>query len=206
MYDGIMISRSLPGASEYLLLKAGNTVTAYIDLSAAAYAIKVPREYTVQLQTQLHYHQEVDHFKDPVNIKQSLESNLVTFSVLEGDSPRETQGEIHRQEDLNVQQAYSEVQQSRNLRDPIVINRTAAQHSLMKEIHRACYHYISAAADAINDDRCHYELLFGAWNASRGRFVKKILQGMKNALITYIFNDPHCSPATYLFTHKGTRK
>lgn len=208
-YDGMMISRSLPGASEYLLLEAGNTVTANVDLSTA-YAINVAGEYTVQLQTQLRYHQEADQFKDSVDIKQSLESNSATFSLLGSDSPRKTQGEIHRQEDLNVQQADSEIQQSGSPRDPNIINGTATQHSLMKEIHRACYHYISAAADDINDNRCHYELLFGAWNASRERFVKRTLQGMKNALerdtITYVFNDPRCTPATYLFTHKSTRK
>ena len=208
-YDGIMISRSLPGASEYLLVKAGNTVSTEIDLSTA-YAITVAGHYTVQLQTQLHYHPEADWFKDAAyftDIKQPLESTLVTFSLLEGDNPRKTQGEIHRQEDLSMQQG---VQQSGNPRDPNIINGTTAQHSLMKEIHRASYHYISAAADDINDNRCHYELLFGAWNASRERFVKQTFQGMKNALekdkITYIFNDTHCSPATYLFTHKGTRK
>ena len=62
----------------------------------------------------------------------------------------------------------------------------------------------------IANSRCRYELLFGAWNASREQFVKRTLQGMKDALerdtITYVFNDPRCTPATYLFTHKGTRK
>ena len=215
-YDAIMIRRSLhaPAASEYVLFKAGSTVTTEIDLSTA-YAIKVAGEYTVQLQSQLHYHPEADQFKDSqyfTDIKQSLESNSVIFSLLEGDKPRKTQGEIHRQmqEDSSILFADSKAQQSGNPRDPIIINGTAAQHSLMKDIHRACYHYISAAADDINDSRCRYELYFGAWNASRERFVKQTFQGMKNALeqdkFTYIFNDPRCSPTTYLFTHKGTRK
>ena len=210
-YDGMMIKMGLPGASEYQLVRAGNTITTEIDLSTA-YAINVAGEYTVQLQTQLHYHPEADQLEHSAyyskDIKQMLESTLVTLLLLNGDNPRKTLGEILRQEELSMQQA--RVRQSGSPLDPNIVNGTATQRLLMKEIHRATYHYILAARDDIDDNRCHYELLFGVWNASRERHVKQIFQGMKNALendiITYIFNDPRCSPVTYLFTIKGTRR
>ena len=210
-YDGMMIKMGLPGASEYLLVRHGDTVTTKIDLSTA-YPINVTGEYKVKLQTRLHYHSESDQLKNSAyyseDNKQTLESTSVNFFLLEGDYPRTTLGEILRQEELSMQQA--RVQQSGSPLDPNVVNGTTTQHLLMKEIHRAVYHYILAARDDIDDNRCHYELLFGAWNASREQHVKQIFQGMKSALendiFTYIFNDPRCSPTTYLFTHKGARR
>ena len=207
-YDGVMIKRGRPGATEYQLLRAGHTITTKIDLSVA-YAIEEVGQYTVQMQTQLYYRREALGAASSADIKQTLESTMSsTFQVLEGESPRKTLGQIHRQKATITQEAGT--QQSGNPRNPKFTKGTAAERALTKEIHRASYHYISAAGDDISDNRGHYVSWFGALNAGRIRKVKQVFQGMKNALetdiITYIFDDPRCKPDVYAFTYKDSRK
>ena len=208
-----MIKRGRPGATEYQLLKAGHTITTKIDLSVA-YAMNEAGEYSLQMQTQVYYHPEAENEASRSrDVEQTLVSTTVTFQLVEGGIPRKTLGALHRRVAIkfNTQQAgYQHQSEAGYPLDPKFISGTAAQRALTKEIHRASYHYVSAAGDDIDDNRRHYVSWFGAVDTGHIHHVKQNYQGMKNALerdvITYVFNDPRCRPFTYAFTFKGSRR
>ena len=209
-YDGIMMKRDRAKVtpSDYELLRAGHTITTKIDLSTA-YPINKSGKYRVQLKTQLYYHPKAaTATSEEIDSEQTLESDPFTFIVFEGDVPRKTSGEIHRQEAAQVETPV--VQQSGNPLNPGFESGTSAQRTLTKEIHRASYHYMSAAADDIDDNTQHYVSWFGSQTPSRVQTVKANYKGMKDTLekdvITYVFNDPRCRPGVYAFTYKNSRK
>ena len=202
-YDGMLVKWGNPSAREYLLIRAGTTVSSIIDISLA-YAMNVTGLYTVQLKTNLKYHRET-HDTDFMNTqlhKQTLESTLATFQLIGGGAPKKTMGE-------HVRQHASTSITKRNAGvglppDPRFVGGTAAERALTKEIHRTSYHYISAAEDDIDDNQAHYISWFGVVDAGRIQQVKQNFHDMQNSLeqeiYTYHFNDPRCIPNVYAFT------
>ena len=215
-YDGMVIRRGQATAQNYIVLKAGSTVSTMVDLSLA-YAMNATGNYTVQLQWNLQYcptseslpcSQHDTSMREMRDLPfvlpvQDASSTSATFQLVGSGTGTKTMGEHYRQLSKVNQQAYS--QQSGNPRDPAFIGGSASQQALTKEIHRANYHYITAALDDIDDNRAHYVSWFGSSDANRISTVKRVFNEMKSSLeqdtYTYHFNDPGCSPGVYAFTY-----
>ena len=64
-YDGPMIKRGHPGPHDYVLIPAGETVTADVDVSES-YAVSIPADYRVELNIQA-----LEHVPAPTAAKKS---------------------------------------------------------------------------------------------------------------------------------------
>ena len=219
-YDGMLIRRGHASAQNYILLKAGNTVSAMVDLSLA-YAMNATGKYTVQFKSNLQYcptsgslpcpqgeDNQVRKMRDlPSQLRsmsvQEATSTSATFQLIGSGMAPKTLGENYRQLSKVNQQVYS--QQAGTPRDPVFVGGSAADHALTKEIHRANYHYVSAANSDIDDNQAHYVSWFGSADANRISQVKQKFNEMKSSLeqdtYTYHFDDPGCSPGVYAFTY-----
>ena len=206
LYDGMHVKRGKPGPTDYILLSAGKTATAEIDLSSA-YCINATGQYTVQMETLLHYHPEGEY----TDRQQPLESTFVTFQVHHGNNPRMTIGEHYRLKAAVAQmssEASASAQQGQPL-DPQFVGGTVEQRNLTKKIHRASYHYTVAALEDIEDNQSHYVTWFGALIEERVRKVKQTFSRIKRTLeedtYTYHFDDPRCQPEDFGFSSYGSR-
>lgn len=198
-YDGVLIKRSAtPDFEDYKLVSAGNTVSGGIDLSQA-YSINLTMQYYIKLHFQLLYHTETN---DTVSI-QTLESGMVSFQLVENEIPKVTFGEQCRNASL-AEIVKDKVQQNYSPRDPRFVGGTPDQQALTKEIHRASYHYVSAAEDDIEDNEPHYVLWFGAVDGRRIQQVQQnfhaIRDSLRNTIFTYHFGGPECRPRVIAYT------
>ena len=216
----MVIRRGQATAQNYIVLKAGNTVSAMVDLSLA-YSMNATGKYTVQLQRNLQYcptsesvpcpqhGASVRKMRDlpseqPSTVPvQEASSTSAKFQLVGSGTGPKTMGEHYRQLSKVNQQVYS--QQYGTPRDPVFIGGSADQQALTKEIHRANYHYIASAINDIDDNEAHYVSWFGEADANRINKVKRVFNEMKSSLeqdtYTYHFDDPECEDGLYAFTY-----
>lgn len=95
-YDGIMFKRGNPTAPNFVLVQAGETVSATVDVSAG-YDITVVGKYTIQMDTSIQYYRAGGDINELD--MQDLSSPPVTFEVESGAAARLTEGEQARQKE-----------------------------------------------------------------------------------------------------------
>ena len=221
-YDGILEKRGDPFLEEYLLIAAGGSAYASLELSAA-YSLSEPGEYQVQVETIIHDHvmgeAQTPFQARPTHIHEQLPllSNLVNFRLVAGGGPRLTLGEAHRSENPPSRISTPDTVQD-NLtsligipaKAPIFNGGTDQQRSETTAAHNWAIETTWAvdidlrAVKTPNLPR--YINWFGADAGGRITTVtdnlKAIWKFMSNSQVTYDFNGPYCSPSTYAYTYK----
>ena len=91
-----MIKRGHPTAPNFVLVQAGKTVSATVEVSVG-YDITVIGQYTVQMDTSIEYYPANGQIKN--RDKKDLSSPPVTFQVEKGGAPQLTEGQQARQEE-----------------------------------------------------------------------------------------------------------
>ena len=173
-YDGIMIMRADPKEEDYVLVKAGSTISAKLDLSLA-YAINKTGEYSVRLRTKAVFHPKMrgGNRRQIIGATTcSLTTETTRFQLNGSGAPKKTVGEHHRQESISKQNVG--IQQSGSPLDPTYIGGSEDDRSSSTQIHIASYHYASAADDIIDDDQGHYINWFGRADARIVRDTSRV--------------------------------
>jgi hypothetical protein len=219
-YDGPMIKRGHPGPDDYVLIPAGETVTADVDVSES-YAVSKPADYQVELNIQA-----LEHIPAPAAAKknavlalakstpqlQTLTNGKTKFKVTKGSLQIPTRGEAARKASETLAKS-TEADASEGaagtaagLLPPIITGGTASQHALAKQAHIDGFHLgETALAGLANNAR--YKEWFGAYTAARLNKVKsaftKIRDRMKTVAFTYDLSGAGCKSGWFAYTHKG---
>ena len=208
-YEGIIVHRDAPMKDEFVLVKAGETVSASINLNDA-YIFNSDGDYTITYNAPLKYTSE-----ESINLQSSeVKMNEVeideSFSLFMDNTVLLSRPE--KEEDLEEEDEQAD--ESRNTveiescRSARFIGGTSAQRRHILLAHkRICLKFIRARRYATNN--VHYRRWFGRYSKSRAAIVKRILlacyNGIRRYTVTYRINHPRCKSNWNAFTYKGGR-
>ena len=208
-YDGILIKRNTPGPDQFLLVKAGQTVSSTFDVSEGYEMIKAGT-YSVAVDTYIEYAEgSVEGMNEPgkpgIPIKMShLSSPPVRFQVVGREVGKGTQGYRARSIERGNRRTISV--RSSVARDPIV-HGNAAQVAETKQIHHATYPVTVSAISDVQTETNHYNTWFG--RNTYLYYVKETYElmerYMREDVITYVHGGGSCSSGTYAYTWRGSR-
>ncbi len=219
-YDGPMIKRGRPGPDDYVLVPAGGTVSADVDVSAS-YAVSLPADYRVELNIQA-----LEHIPAPAAAKksaalalakstpklQTVTGGKTKFKVKQGALKLPTRGETARKvskalaKSTGAAVSVGAVAAAAGALPPMITGGTAPQQATAKQGHIDGFHLCAAALAALANN-AQYKEWFGVHTAARFNKVKsvftKIRNRMKTVAFTYDLSGAGCKSGVYAYTYKG---
>ncbi|MFG3053318.1 M35 family metallopeptidase [Kitasatospora sp. NPDC048239] len=147
-YDGPLVSRSDASEEDYISLASGEARSGEVDISKL-YAIQLPGEYTVTLDTALHdaYSASREAAATPrVHQPRDLERVSVTFTVEAGDPPRMTLGQAARMAELANEPPG---RLAREIFQPWLTGGTPAQQAEVRTAHAHAVFKVGQAVDQL---------------------------------------------------------
>ncbi len=218
-YDGPMIKRGNPGPDDYILVPAGKSVSADVNVSES-YAVSKPADYQVELNIQA-----LEHLPAPADNKggflalaksspqlQSVISGKTKFTVKSGAAQIPTRGEAARKVSKTLAKSTgTEVSQgavglAAGPLPPTTTGGTAAQRASAQQAHIDGFHLCETALSGLANNP-QYKEWFGAYTVARSNKVKtvltKIRDRMKTVAFTYDLSGAGCKSGWFAYTHKG---
>ena len=219
-YDGPMIKRGLPGPDDYVLIPAGKTVTADVDVSES-YAVSKPANYQVELNIQA-----LEHVSAPVVPNngvvsalakstpqlQSVTDGKTKFKVKKGSLQIPTRGAAARRVSETLAKstgADASEGAAVTAAEPLpssITGGTVSQQALAKQAHIDGFHLCESALAGLANN-IQFKEWFGAYTAARLKKVKtafaKIRDRMKTVVFTYDLSGTGCKSGWFAYTHKG---
>ena len=195
-YEGIYIYRLPPTKDEFVLLKAGESISASVQITDA-FSIDTDGLYTVQYSRPLQYlsvnemsAMSIDQLRESF-VRESVQLYLEDTSLLLKPK-KEADAEI----DYTV---HLEACGSANFVGVRDNSATLAAHIQL------CRGIRKARRKVRNNDV--YRTWFGTYTSSRGKKVKKVYKKIKNGIrrktCTYYNDGPACKPNYYAYTYEG---
>ncbi len=217
-YDGPMIKRGHPGPDDYVLVPAGGTVTADVNVSES-YAVSIPADYRVELNIRA-----LEHVPAPTGARrsaalakstpklQTMTGGKTKFKVKKGAKQIPTRGKTARKasktlaKSTGADASVGAVGAAADPLPPIITGGTATQQASAKQAHIDGFHLCEAALAGLANN-AQYKEWFGAHTAARFNKVKsvftKIRDRMKTVAFTYDLSGAGCKSGVYAYTHKG---
>jgi hypothetical protein len=219
-YDGPMIKRGKPGPDDYLLVRAGQTVTADVDVSES-YAVSAPANYQVELNIPAVEHVPAQPAAEKSAILTlakstpslgTLRGGGTKFKVNKGSLRLPTRGETARRVSARVAKT-KEKKSSAGAADlaagplpPTLVGGTADQQAKARQAHADGFALCDAALAGLADN-AQYTEWFGTYSAARVKKVKavytKIRDRMRTVTFTYDLSGAGCKSGWFAYTHKG---
>jgi len=212
-YDGRMVKRGNPLVKDYILLRAGNTITADFKLHEA-YSISSPGQYRVALNAIIgdSFSSEIDVVVAKVaGLNQDTEEVVllgdgIAFLIEAHAEPLRTRGELARAleaHDADEGNADEEVPKA-----PVFNGGDASRQAIVLMAHNDAYlEGTQAIARLTNDNQ--YEKWFGKFKSGRFNQVRRnyvnITTKMSIAIFTYDLTESECDQSWYAYTYKGTQ-
>nr|WP_062331521.1 M35 family metallo-endopeptidase [Herbidospora sakaeratensis] len=211
LYDGPMVRRVDPTEKEYISLAPGESRSAEVDISRL-YAIQLPGEYTVTLNTEL---ADVYSLSGRSSLaprvrrnheRYALEHVSATLTVEAGDPPRMTLGQAARLESMTrLPGGPGQEPSAREPFMPWLIGGTPAQQADVRSAHAQAVFKVGKALDVINSGpgNWHYRRWFGVnakYNLPFGGLTTYTVAAMGINSIRSIMNFPTFPVQTYVLS------
>jgi hypothetical protein len=224
-YDGPMVKRGSPGPDDYLLVPAGQTVTADVNVSES-YPVSVPADYQVELNIPAVEHiparpaakkTELLALAKSTPRLEAVRGGRTRFKVKKGALRLPTRGESARRTSEAVAKAVAPKARGEKASTgaaglaagplpPTLTGGTAAQQAQARQAHTAGFNLCTAALAGLAND-AQYKEWFGAHTAGRAAKVKavytKIRDRMRTVTFTYNLTGAGCQSGWFAYTHKG---
>jgi hypothetical protein len=208
LYDGYFLKRSEPNMEDFVLVKAGQTVSETFDISLA-YDVSTPGTYDIRFdegrlvvisaETRKLSMREAKAAATTTDVE-----NLPGVLSHDSNAVRQTIGASMRTE-AKKKRAGPEAFAA-GLKNPVIKGANATQKTEIEAAHRAGYDYTIAAIGKV-DDNATYKLWFGEHTIARATIVKdnyaKIKQRMETVEFTYDLTGSECTDDTYAYTTVG---
>src|SRR5262249_54566096 len=215
-YDGPMIKRGTPGPNDYLLVPAGQTVGADVNVSES-YPVSVPANYQVELKIPGLEHIPAPPAAAPHTAaaaavlakaaprKQKVTGGKTRFTVRKGAMQVPTRGEAarHTSETLakaSQPPAAGAVAAAAAPLPPTLVGGTAAQQAHVKKAHVDGFHLCETALAGLTN-HARFKEWFGQYSASRLKKAKpvytKIRDRMTTTTFTYNLSGAGCGSGVF---------
>ncbi|XP_019853821.1 PREDICTED: uncharacterized protein LOC105313278 isoform X2 [Amphimedon queenslandica] len=195
-YEGIIIHRLPPTKDEFVLLKAGESISALVQITDA-FSIDTDGLYTVQYSRPLQYlsvnemsEMSTGKLRESI-VRESVHIHLEDTSLLSRPKKEETKANyiVH----LEACGSASFVGDRNN--------------SATLDAHKKLCSGIDKAKGGVGNNKV-YVTWFGTYTSGRATKVKEVYQKMRDGIgsktCTYHNNGPLCKPNYYAYTYKGS--
>jgi len=222
-YDGPIVKRAPPTASDYTLIKAGQSVEAEFVVSDA-YDTSRPGTYKVKLKTPI-----LDARPKEAKLAAALKSidfvpkvhaikDQTSFKVEKGAALRLTLGAAARSKEAakmatakvsasTLRSAVKKKPSAKTLLTPVISGGTATKKAAARKAHTAGHGLCVNALAALRNDP-HYVEWFGAYTAARFKKVTSNYTAVKTRMesvpFTYDLSGSGCGSGVFAYTYKGT--
>ena len=194
-YEGMLIHRNPPTKDEYILLKAGQKVSATVQINEAFTLIN-DGGYTVEYIKPLMVLQDVMEMPTEVN------TNKATYIYLENAD----------QISLPSQQDEAQSEGTVTIESCTTASFTGGNSSqrsdILKGHKKLCKEYADAKSNVSNSG--FYKTWFGTYTTTRANKVKAVCQkcvtGLTSKSVTYVINPSNCKSNWNAYTYKGGTK
>ena len=215
-YDGKLVKRREPRKQDYVLIKAGESLSKTIDLSVA-YNVSEQGEYEVTFDERKlvilppEGGAGLEGLSDLAPETTTLEviPQPTNFYIEAGAEPRQTIGqrmraELEKKMELNDLVLEAAIPQ---LQDIGFVGGTGGQKNAVRAAHENAYNYVKAGLEQLNNNE-NYKEWFGNHTAIREEKVRKRLLAVKNAMEskTFVYDlsgDAECADGDFAFTFFG---
>ncbi|XP_011409347.2 PREDICTED: uncharacterized protein LOC105316225 [Amphimedon queenslandica] len=195
-YEGIYIYRLPPTKDEFVLLKAGESISTTVQITDA-FSIDTDGLYTVQYSRPLQYlsvnemsAMSIDQLRESI-VHESVHIHLERTHLL--SRPKEQKVEIDYTVYIESCTTASFLNGDRN-------------NSATLDAHKRLCAGLDKVIGEVRDDE-HFRKWFGAWTQSRGAAVKNTYiltrNGIAGKSLTYYNNGPLCQPNWIAYTYKS---
>ena len=190
-YKGIFIHRDPPTKDEYILLKAGQKVSATVHINDA-FALIHDGGYTIEYIRPLVV---LDEMQMPIEV------NAKTATYIHLENARYLSHPFQRKKVKSEGSVTIE-----SCTTATFVGGTSSQREDVLNAHRKlCTGFADAKNNVSNSDL--YTTWFGTYTEDRGAKVKGVLddcvEGLTNDTVTYTFNGPKCQSTWNAYTYKG---
>lgn len=192
MYEGLFVYHTPPTKDDLVLLKAGKTVSASVEMTSA-FSFDSDGLYTIKYSKPLEYLTGSNRF---------LQSNSFKMNQLS------VSGSAYvylKNTHLLLQPTRLQASLEENIDDIVniescsigFIGGTSTQQSKITQVHGSMCTYIQGVANGIANNNL-YKTWFGQYITTRANKVKSVYQkvsdGLKTLTLTYHMNGPGCKP------------
>ena len=214
-YDGRRVKRGDPVDDDYVLLAPGERVDRTVDISRS-YPIQATGVYTATLKSAV-----MDAFpvttdaKRPPRLRaqhdaQPLDPVQVTFTVVPGAQPKQTDGQAVRA----AEQGAGGAQQAKaKAKDPSFNGGTATEQADTRIAHANAQHWAAQSRLQLQTTTGGSNTLYSDWFGAfdQGRYdtvtdnYKKIDDLLENETVTYDHTGSGCGASWYAYTYPGSK-
>ena len=192
-YEGILIHRDPPTKDEYILLKAGQKVSATVQINKAFTLIN-DGGYTVEYIRPL---MVLDEMQMPIEV------NAKTATYIHLENARylslPSQEEVQSEGSVTIE----------SCTEATFVGGTSSQRTDILNAHKKlCTEFKDSKKNVSNND--FYKTWFGTYTDARATKVKgiidKCVDGLTNKAVTYTINPSNCQSNWNAYTYKGGTK
>jgi len=211
-YDGYFLKRSIPKPGDYVLIRAGQTLSVPIDLSVA-YDVSQQGNYEVKFdQTKLVILPAVVEKEDFAEMRNTaasftIENSGDQFQVERAKPESSTIGAAMRKKSKKKVTEQGTAEDLTVLQPEVIGGGTAEQVGIIENAHARGYEFATVAAGNLGDN-AQYELWFGTFESSRAEIVinnySRIKARMESTVFTYDLAGSQCDDSTFAYTTIGS--
>jgi peptidyl-Lys metalloendopeptidase len=222
-YDGPKKKRGQPRPEDYVLVPAGGTVTAEVNVSES-YAVSMPASYEIELNIQALERLPALE-RGPQGAGAALEASAAEtqpvtgsgtgFEVRAGAGRVLTRGEAARQRsqpeasENEIAEALGAAELAVGPLPPIIDGGSGHQPMSVERAHENGFELVEGAIADL-DNQAKYKKWFGTPTAARAERVKsvytKIRSRMRRARFTYHVGGSECAPSDFAYTYDDAQE
>ncbi len=218
-YDGPILKRGTPEARDFLIIRAGQTIAADVDVSES-YDVSRPADYQVALNIKGLEHCPVAAPKGKIatqigtspTVEHRLVGKSIVFKVSKGAGRHLTRGQLARQ--VSKPEATSEspfggaFPATAPPLTPRILGGTAAQRAQLSKAHRDGFNLCAMALNELAETE-RYREWFGTFSSRRFSKVKntysRIVQQMQSHRYVYDLRGARCPRGAFGYTFKNSK-
>ena len=192
-YEGILIHRAPPTKDEYILLKAGQKVSATVQINDAFTLIN-DGIYTVE------YIKPLMVLQDEMKMPTKVDASKVAYIYLEGHvSLPSKQEEVQSEGTVTIESCTT----------ASFTGGSASQRADILNGHKKLCSKFGVAKGKVKNNN-FYKTWFGTYTTARAKKVKtvcrKCKKGLTSKAVTYVINPSNCQSNWNAYTRKGSTK
>ena len=213
-YDGIYLKRSAPGPNQYLLVKAGQTVSSTFDVSDA-YDMTKTGLYSIAVDTYLEYVKDSVTEKPVSQTKiEHLLSPVVSYEIDKMNFIKGTTGQRARTEESVTKDALEDhifyVKRGQDLKASLKYKIKGGSPDVKRETELAIvavYNYVQSAGQDLVNNPPRTKTWFGSSPTDKPKWVfDKMERVLSKDRFAYIIGGRECDEDTYAYTTFGARR
>ena len=191
-YEGILIDRAPPTKDEYILLKAGQKVSATVQINEV-FALMHDGIYTVEYIKPLIV---LNERKMPIEVRAG-EATYVRLENARYLSLPSQQDDVQSEGTITIESCTTAT----------ITGGTSSQRTDVLNAHKKlCKEFADSKVNVTNTD--FYKTWWGTYTTARADKVKgvidKCVDGLTNKAVTYVINPSNCQSNWNAYTRKGT--